>query len=120
MNIRQRTFRLKPYNARVTVAFTHQEVYDLTHDIMPPGLVAAVYHSSVFDYVLALPNGIEEHTIWHEALHIVLTMLKDSDDDINPCDQQELVCYTQGYVVDEIYKVIDKYNKWMAKQEKAE
>ena len=120
MNIRQRTFRVKPYNARVTVAFTHQQVYDLTHDIMPPDMLGAVYHSSTFDYVLALPNKREQHTIWHEALHIALTMFKDSDDAINPCDQQELVCYTQGYIVEEIYKVIDKYYAWLAKQEKAE
>lgn len=53
-------------------------------------------------WAIFLPDDYKESVVWHEALHTVIHMIKDSDQPLVLPDIEEQLAYMQGYVVYQI------------------
>ncbi|MEE8598924.1 MAG: hypothetical protein V3S69_05360 [Dehalococcoidales bacterium] len=61
-----------------------------------------------FDYAMYLPEEYVEQFVWHEALHCTTQMWYDAGGNIHSCENDEVLTYTQGYIVGmikELYKL---------------
>lgn len=60
---------------------------------------------SKFYYIMYLPEEYDDVVVYHEALHATTKLWEDAGAELDSCKNDEVLTYTQGYIVAEIKKL---------------